>query len=396
MTTVRVLAVAGLALASSGCATFATPAKLTAYPASRRSDRDAEYRMLDFKLALVSSDNKRIEVIPDGNAIQVAPGNYQLYVGAQCQPDFTLPVNIPSNATVILTPDTYSGYNMANEWLIAYGKLPTPPREPKYLKYLKSDTVGQSLAVNDDGVRSDQPVKLPKNAEVYYVRRWPRSNGQCSDAMISVANAGPGIEGGALLAVDEALLADAPSGPTMAALAKLAAGEKAAEKAAQKATQVAAEKARRDEEAKRRAAAQAAAGNDEVRTGRCRKDRHAALQQALQWSSNVLEGMRSSNEYWYLVAHDTVIATEKGTMLTMNAGAGGQLHFFAVSLSQVKLDVKDRRGMSSSLTDPYEVVVANGVGGLTDSRLIRANVGERMDLTVKGAGCTLVMAFRTL
>jgi len=166
-------------------------------------------------------------------------------------------------------------------------------------------------------------------------------------------------------------------------------------------TWVAERQKQRAEEEAAKEREQAALSEKETSTGRCDPKRYAVAQDYVRGAIDDLQAMsRNIAEYGnrYItfteIGHETVVATEAGTKLSMKVGLGGQVHVVAVGFGKFALEVLDHNGYPATRESDIASAVASRRPGFYDSRMLNANNGERLAINVKGRGCVMVVAVR--
>jgi hypothetical protein len=141
--------------------------------------------------------------------------------------------------------------------------------------------------------------------------------------------------------------------------------------------------------AQRRAAEARKALSDESRSGRCTDEHHAAFEVAVNQAKHVF----TASDGWDLVGHDMLPATESGAKLSLRTGIGGETHIFALGFAPLELEVRDRHGYPVTLESNF-VQMFLYMSQHSQSRVVQANMGEEIEIQVKGVGCVLAMAFK--
>jgi hypothetical protein len=148
-----------------------------------------------------------------------------------------------------------------------------------------------------------------------------------------------------------------------------------------------------------RAEKQRAMTEEEIQTGRCSDLHVAQLRLILDAASQFIDATGRSNprDLMEVTSHDLVVATREGVPLSLAPGAGGEFHLIAVGSNRsLSLEVADENGYAVSARSAYGEAVGRLVQGdaAYDTRVVRINTREVVSVTVKGAGCTLVIAAR--
>lgn len=175
------------------------------------------------------------------------------------------------------------------------------------------------------------------------------------------------------------------------------------------------EKAQEDAEAqikaeKARLAKMLELSDQEIQNDRCDQRRHGQLQARLHEAKEIRSPLRDSTSGLLLMSHQILPTKPDGTDLEIAATLGGEIHIMAVGYGPLRLDVYDAKGYRSALTSnfrggwpdaPDEDILANlnqtlrsKQIKLDDTRVIHANVGDKIRIQVKGRGCTLVAAYQ--
>lgn len=292
----------------------------------------------------------------------IAPGSYTLAIHAKCQPD--------SSVEVRARP----GPSVRKEYM---PRLPAPKAERRYARMrLKITEFSERFAKKGVEVAAE----VPANSVVDVLRQWPDEQGDCTQAIIRIVDAGTAAPKDALYVVARDSLAEEPvAGPSIQEYEALANAQRQAEKLA--------EEQQRKEKLEQILSKEAA-------TGRCNQGRYDRLQQALHGLKQFLDG---ADIGFHFVGHDIIVATEAGTAVEIAPWLSGEIHMFALAFEPVQLDLRDKRDYAVRLRSPYGQLVNNASGGAaTDNRVIEKGVTDDMKLNVKGRGCTLVAAFRQM
>jgi hypothetical protein len=182
-----------------------------------------------------------------------------------------------------------------------------------------------------------------------------------------------------------------------AAEAKKAAEEYAAGEPARQAQRAAQQEQARVQaqaDAVARAERRRAASQAEIDAGRCSDAHHAALERALAALKPILEGSAGSDT-WLLVAQDYVVATDAGEGLVFSARVHGEYQILVLGIGSARLEVRDGQGYLASRPADRAANTLNALANdfARDTRAVQANAGDKLQVTVKGAGCSLVFVF---
>lgn len=277
-------------------------------------------------------------------------GRYTARVVAACQ---------PNEDQVVDVGDTTGEF---------VARVPLPPPARRYLKQ------GRPLEPFVDSARAPAaPGYLPVNSIVEIVRRWPTPNDKCETAIVRVLDAGYPDLGfdDVFFKLPVSLLSETP-------VDELSATEHF--------TQDREAAAAREKEAGEQ---NEAVLKKEIDSGRCTDARYEVVSTHV---SDVRERARSMD--FDLLGHEVVVAKPEGTAVDVTSWLGGELHIFSVAFEPVTIEARDSQDYEMKAKSFFERAVAFGTGAPSDSRVLQARSGEKVKVTVKGRGCTLVVALR--
>lgn len=234
-------------------------------------------------------------------------------------------------------------------------------------------------------VEFSREVNAPQNTVIEVFRPWPNLSGLCDLVLARIVDAGGATYRGfgasaspmpRALAGLEVFVRSADLSPT---LLEGAAASEVIDTARADAAEAAAAAARAESEA-------------ELASGRCSDRRHAVLEELLARDTVIARGMDGVNGIWTLVGHEYVVARPEGVDVAFTATISGEYHVFAVGPPPVVLQVVDRDGYAVTRVSDFETVFG-APDDTSDSRVVDARVREVFRASVRGQGCTLVLAF---
>ena len=145
---------------------------------------------------------------------------------------------------------------------------------------------------------------------------------------------------------------------------------------------------------KRAQAAQAAKDvAAELESGRCTDIHYQAFELLAARSARIFES-NMGGELWKVKQQDIVVLRDEGHGYSFKSYTSGFFHVYVAGYRPVRLDAF-HRGNKLTLASPQESYVDSQARDVfVDSRIVRLDVGESIQLLPRGSGCGLLMIVR--
>lgn len=296
-----------------------------------------------------------------GHDASIPKGDYVLRIAARCQPQWE------QRVTVI--PDHYGKQNYLGGSPYNSYELIVPPPSPEK-KFVATGTLGSTFTAEDG---PGNLTTFPPNTVVDLVRLWPDEQGECTDAIVQIRDAGGALKYRSVHIVALNKLLDSPEpGPSAREYVDAA---RAKELARQK--EVAATK-------KRESQTQTAT---ESSTGICSHERSVILQQVEAYLKMQMEGAGLFFHFKEITV-GPIAGHHRSTLK-------GNYHLFAVGFSPIRIKAVDRNGNEMAFGSPFHNLgtAYNRDTVAADSVVLTANTNEEHQISVSGEGCMLFMSF---